>query len=110
MANWITIRTFTFPQEAYLVKSLLESEGISVFLKDELMVQVYNFASNAIGGVKLQVMERDIEKASGILAEHGYLEDEPMREPSEFLKKLMNFTGQLHFAPDYFRCKYVAPG
>ncbi|MCF8233986.1 MAG: DUF2007 domain-containing protein [Bacteroidales bacterium] len=93
--DWITIRTFTFPQEAYFVKSLLESQEIPVFLKDELMVQVYNFASNAVGGVKLQVPEKDVEKAREILNENGYLAEEASQEPPRFVKKLMNFTAQL---------------
>jgi hypothetical protein len=45
----------------------LESEGIQTFLKDEATVQVYNFYSNAVGGVKLQVFAYDAERAIAIL-------------------------------------------
>lgn len=65
--------TFTLPQDAYMAKAFLESEGIKTFLKDELTVQVYNFYSNAIGGVKLQVKERDFENGLVILKKGGYI-------------------------------------
>lgn len=67
MNKLVTIKTFTYPHEAYIVRGKLESEGIETFMKDELTVQVHNFYSNAVGGVKLQVLEKDVEKASSIL-------------------------------------------
>lgn len=68
-----TIASFDLPHEAHFAKAKLESEGIKVFLKDELTVQVDNFISNAIGGVKLQVFERDVIKSNEILVEAGFL-------------------------------------
>jgi len=67
MNNFITIATFEYPHEVAIIKSKLEFEGIKVFLKDELTIQTDNFLSNAIGGVKLQVLEKDINKAKEIL-------------------------------------------
>ena len=55
------------PQQAYLAKSLIENANIYVFLQDELTVQVHNFYSNAIGGIKLQVPEDKAEEAYKIL-------------------------------------------
>ncbi len=46
-----------FPSELAVVKSKLESEGIECKVLDEHTVQVYNFLSQAIGGVRLQVAE-----------------------------------------------------
>ncbi|MBS2213848.1 DUF2007 domain-containing protein [Carboxylicivirga mesophila] len=68
-----TIITFELPHDAHLVKTKLESEGIQVTLNDELTVQVDNYISNAIGGIKLQVLERDIITAKSILKELGYI-------------------------------------
>lgn len=75
MANWTTILSFTLPHEAHFAKSLLESNEIDVILRDELTIQMDNFISNAIGGVKLQVRECDVESASTILKEGGYIKD-----------------------------------
>lgn len=63
----VTIKTYTYPHELYIERGKLESEGISTFLKDEITVQVYNFYSNAVGGVKLQVFPDDVERALEIL-------------------------------------------
>ncbi|HBK33156.1 MAG TPA: hypothetical protein DDZ78_16265, partial [Porphyromonadaceae bacterium] len=62
MERLVTIKTFTYPHEAYILQTKLEDEGIPTFLKDEKTVQVYNFYSNAIGGVKLQVWEKDTQR------------------------------------------------
>ena len=67
MENLITLTTFEYPFEAQVIKSKLESEGIYVFLKDELTIQIDNFLSNAIGGVKLQVFEKDVAQALELL-------------------------------------------
>ncbi len=68
MNSWITIATFMHPFQAHLAKTKLESEGIDVLIQDELTAQIY---STAIGGVKLQVEESNVEKATQILKESG---------------------------------------
>ncbi|WP_418894495.1 DUF2007 domain-containing protein [Limibacterium fermenti] len=69
MERLVTIKTFTYPHEAYILQTKLEDEGIPTFLKDEKTVQVYNFYSNAIGGVKLQIWEKDTQRAQKIIEE-----------------------------------------
>lgn len=68
MSKFITIKVFEYPHEAQIIKNKLESEGIYVFLKDELTVQTDNFLSHAIGGVKLQVKKEDVEKSKEIVS------------------------------------------
>lgn len=79
MESFVTVKTFTFPHEAHILQGRLESEGIETFLKDELTVQVHPFASNAIGGVKLQVKKEDYDKALEILG----LEKEPSTDDAD---------------------------
>lgn len=67
MSKFVTVATFTYPQEAYVIKSRLEAEGIPVFLKNELTIQTDNFLSNAIGGVQLQISEYDLDNALPLL-------------------------------------------
>lgn len=74
--EWITIKIFTFPQEAYIAQSILEAEGIPTFLKDEMAVQVHNFYSQAIQGVKLQVPDAYVREAYEILVDSGYIVQE----------------------------------
>lgn len=104
MNNWTTIRTFEFPYEAIVIRSLLESEGIECSLKDELTAQVNPFYSNAIGGVKLQVKESDLTDALIVLKLAGYWQ-EPTKTVSETAVKIDRFTskiplfGKLEFIP-----------
>lgn len=80
MNNWITVITFTYPSEAHMAQGFLESEGVESILKDEMTAQVNNFYSNAIGGVKIQVIDKDYENALSILKKGGYIEMEKKAE------------------------------
>lgn len=90
--NFVTIISFEFPHQAHLAKVILESEEIEVEILDELTVQVNNFYSNAIGGVKVQVDEKDVDKALKILVDAGYLEQNLNESKSQlsWLEKLIN--------------------
>ena len=83
--KFVTVLTFTFAHEVAIVRGRLESEGIVCFVKDELTVQVNPFYSNAIGGVKLQVMESDLPRAIEILKEAGYIKDEDFQPSKELV-------------------------
>lgn len=96
MSNWTTIISFTYPHEAHLVKAILESEGIKVVMKDELTVQVNNFYSNAIGGVKLMVKDSDYAYAYQVLSESGFIKEKG-KKPNEFLMRLDHLTSKLPF-------------
>ena len=63
-----TIARFQYTTEAQIIKGRLEAEGIEVFLKDHLTIDTDPLVSNAIGGVKLQVLSKDAMKAQHILS------------------------------------------
>lgn len=67
------IITFTYPHEANMARSFLAAHDIEVTLKDEMTVQVYNFLSNAVGGVKLLVDEDQADEALLLLEDGGYI-------------------------------------
>ena len=62
-----TIAKFQYSSEAQIFKGRLESEGIQVFLSDNLTIDTDPLVSNAIGGVKLKVLSEDALKARHIL-------------------------------------------
>jgi hypothetical protein len=68
------------PQDAYLAKGFLDSEGVESVIKDEFTAQVNNFYSNAIGGVKLQVKESDYENGLLILQKGGYINSDDKKD------------------------------
>jgi len=59
----VIIATFGDVHSAYMAKSLIESAGIPVFLRDEHLVSIQPFYSLAVGGVKLTVPESQAETA-----------------------------------------------
>ena len=67
--NWTTIKVFNESLQAHMLKSILEGEDIPCFLKDDNMVAIHPWASIALGGVKLQVKEVDVDKAVLIVKE-----------------------------------------
>lgn len=73
MNNWIILFSFTYPHEAHIAQAKLQSENIETRVRDELTVQVHNFYSNAIGGVKLEVQARDYTRAVELLKESGII-------------------------------------
>lgn len=63
----VVYETFIDPINANIVKGLLDSYGIECFLTDENMVTLNAMYSSAVGGVKLNVFEKDIYRISSIL-------------------------------------------
>ncbi len=57
------VATFSTPTEAHVVLSRLESSGIDAAIRDEFTVIFDWFYSNAIGGVKIEVVEDDVAAA-----------------------------------------------
>ena len=96
MDELVTIATFTFPHEMAILRAHLESEGIKCFTKDEMLAQVYNFNSQAIGGVKLQIKKSDLENALPILINAGYYKHETDKS-EETRSKLEKLTGRIPF-------------
>ena len=63
----VTLATFGTPIEASLVQNQLEAEGIRVFLADDAVVGMAWHLGGAVGGVKIQVADRDIQRALAVL-------------------------------------------
>jgi hypothetical protein len=63
----VVYQTFSDPINANIVKGLLDSQGIECFLADENIVTLNALYSNAVGGVKLNVFEKDVERISALL-------------------------------------------
>jgi len=65
----ITVKSFDTAIEAHIIKNKLEGEGIRAFVMDENIVTLNPLLNFAVGGVRLQVNEEDLDKARQILAE-----------------------------------------
>jgi len=65
----VTVRRYRDLAEAYVGRSLLESAGIPAWVADENLVRMDWFYSNLVGGMRLQVDEREEAAAREILEE-----------------------------------------
>lgn len=74
----ITLAQFSKPEEAHLLRLRLEAGGVRAFVQDENVVNLNWLFSNAVGGVRVQILEGDLEAAKEILAEPP-LDDAPTR-------------------------------
>jgi len=75
--DYSILAVFEFSTEAQLVKSKLDFEGIETMLMDEKTIDADPSISPAIGGVKLLVLNDDLERASKIYNEvRRYRKDE----------------------------------
>jgi hypothetical protein len=63
-----TIAAFNKPIDAHLLMARLQGNGVTAFARDEHMVTMDWLASNAVGGVKVDVADEDFAKAMEIMA------------------------------------------
>jgi hypothetical protein len=64
----VTVSTFSTPAEAELARNLLQERGIVAFVADAEAVATLWHLSPALGGVKVQVKESELQKARRVLA------------------------------------------
>ncbi len=67
LGRFITVETYQNAMQAHLAKNHLEAAGIRCVLADEHSVSNLWHLSIAIGGIKLQVAESDLERAEEVL-------------------------------------------
>jgi hypothetical protein len=65
----ITVASYPDAIKAHLARGRLEAEGIPAMVADEHYVSANWMMSNAIGGVKVQVSARMVERAAQVLRE-----------------------------------------
>ena len=90
-----TVATFSKPEEAHLFRMRLEAAGIPASVQDENLVQMDWLFSNAVGGVRVQIADRDVEAAREFLAA-----DTPSPEPADAEDVVCPVCGSHQTAPD----------
>jgi len=83
----VTVRRYRDLAESHAGRSLLESAGIPAWVADENLVRMDWFLSNMVGGMRLQVDERDEAAARELLEEAApetitYGKDEVFLQPT----------------------------
>ncbi|HHF52165.1 MAG: DUF2007 domain-containing protein [Candidatus Aminicenantes bacterium] len=65
----IEVTTVQGPVEAEVIKSFLESCGITAFLKGLVVQSVHAFSADGLGKIRIMVDEKDYQKAKSLLKE-----------------------------------------
>jgi hypothetical protein len=65
----VTVGTYRDLTEAVVSRAVLEQAGIACFLPDENMVRLQWGLSNALGGIRLQVADKDATQAASLLSQ-----------------------------------------
>ena len=65
--KFIEVHTVQGPVEAEVIKSLLESHGLSVFLKGLVVQSVHAFSADGLGKIRVLVKEEDFETAKQLI-------------------------------------------
>ena len=82
----VTLRRYRDLAEAMVARAVLESAGIEAWIADENLVRMDWFYSNMVGGMRLQVAEKDEAAAQEILEQQApqtieYGENETYQQP-----------------------------
>jgi hypothetical protein len=75
--NIVTLEAYYDPMLAEIIRGRLEANGIPCFIADGNTLTANPFYNQALGGVKIKVFERDIEKCREILADTGDTDEPP---------------------------------
>ncbi len=65
----VTFESYYDPMLAHIIRTRLEANGISCFVSDENTITAQPFYNQAIGGIKLNIFEEDLDKCWEILAD-----------------------------------------
>jgi hypothetical protein len=69
----ITFESYHDPMLAEIIKGRFEANGIDCYIADSNTIAMNRLYTQALGGVKLKIFERDIEKCQLILAQNENL-------------------------------------
>ncbi len=76
----IEIARFYEPERAYMLESLLKSEGINCYLRNEYSSQVMYPAD--MGGIRVELLESDAPRALAIMRANGYGDEKTNETPT----------------------------
>lgn len=99
MDKIVEIARFTYPAEAQVLMSLLKTEGIQCYLRNEITTQLMAGYVD-VGGARVEILESDVPRAMEIMKAGGYAiptEDEETEE----IEKVAGWTRHIPFLRKY---------
>lgn len=89
----VEIARFYEPEKAQILESLLKSEGIKCYLRNEYTSQVMYPAN--MGGIRIELLESEVPRAMEILEANGY----ELPEEGEEAEELQAVSGWARHVP-----------
>lgn len=68
----VTVATFSNIVDLHIIMGRIENDGIECFVMDEYTISANPMFDIAVGGIKLQVLNKDEEQAREILSQTSY--------------------------------------
>lgn len=99
MDNMVEIARFQYPADAQTLMSLLRSEGIECYLRNEISSQIMGGYVD-IGGARVEILESDVPRALQIMEEGGYDIPKENEEPEQ-IKAVAGWTRHIPFLRSY---------
>ena len=72
----VTFESYYDPMLAHIIRTRLEANGIPCFIADDNTIGANPLYNQAVGGIKLKIFERDLERCRAILASDGDLKEQ----------------------------------
>lgn len=99
MDKIVEIARFTYPAEAQVLMSLLKSEGIQCYLRNEITTQLMAGYVD-VGGARVEILESDVPRAMEIMKAGGYVIPTEDGETEE-IEKVAGWTRHIPFLRKY---------
>ncbi|GGG99644.1 putative signal transducing protein [Mucilaginibacter phyllosphaerae] len=79
----ITLEQYYDPMLAHIMRTKLEDNDIPCFIADDNIISANPVFNNAVGGIKLKIFERDLQRSRELLAQQGNLHEQDHFEIDE---------------------------
>jgi hypothetical protein len=79
----ITLESYYDPMLAHIMRTKLEDNDIPCFVADENTLAANPFYNQAVGGIKLKIFERDLDRSREILASEDNLDEQADFDPKQ---------------------------
>ena len=98
----VEIARFYEPEAAQMIESLLKSEGVNCYLRNEYTSRI-QYPAN-VGGIRIELLESEVPRAKEILEANGY-EFPKEDEEDEQLQAVSGWVRHVPFLRHLNNCK-----
>jgi len=91
----VEIARFTYARDAQALVSLLKSEGIDCYIRNEIITQFFSGLMD-VGGAIVELLESDVPHALEVMEEFGYELPDENQQPDQ-IQVVSNITRNIPF-------------